>query len=68
MSRGEGKDNRERLVKLAIQSPEKAAAELKAMAAALSECKSTSDTVFALSEIFCVSEVTIYRDFRSDSN
>ena len=62
MSRGEGNDNGERISRLAIDSPEKAAEELRNLADALAECRNKSDITFALSEIFCVSERTIYRD------
>ncbi len=62
MRRGEGKENRERLCKLAISDPKKAAAELKALADALAECEKREDIIFGLGEIFCVSKATVYRD------
>lgn len=62
MRRGEGKKNRERISQLAMRDSKEAAAVLRSLADALGECRSTSDTILALSEIFCVSERTIYND------
>lgn len=62
MKRGEGKSKRAKFVQMAIQDPERAAKELRYMAEGLGNCKNTSDIIFALEEIFCVSERTIFRD------
>lgn len=58
------KNKRKEFVKLCIQDNEKAAQELHNLADALSKCNKMRDQVFALSQIFCVSEVTIERDLR----
>jgi len=50
------------LVKQAINNPKKAAKELHQLAEGLGNTKTTSDTVYALSRIFGVSEKTILRD------
>jgi len=55
-------DNRRELVELAMKSTALAAKQLRAMADGLEQCKNTSDIVFALSEIYGVSERTIFRD------
>jgi hypothetical protein len=62
MKRGTGKEKRSKFVRTAIQDPGKAARELTEMAKGLENCKNTSDIIFALCEIFCVSERTIFRD------
>lgn len=49
-------------VKLTIESPEKAVKELHELANALLNCKHTEDKLFALSQIFCVSEQTVEKD------
>lgn len=50
------------LVKTAINNPKEAAKKLHELAEGLSNTKTASDTVFALSNIFGVSERTILRD------
>jgi len=55
-------ENRKELVEIALKSPKVAADQLRAMADGLEQCKNTSDIVFALSEIYGVSERTIFRD------
>ncbi len=64
MKRSKGsKEARQRLVKLAFKDQKAAADEIRAMADALEACKGSSDVAFALSEIFCLSERTIFFDF-----
>ena len=56
------KQKRTKFVQLADVDIEKASKELAEMAVALTNCKKTSDKIFALSQIFCVSESTIEKD------
>lgn len=53
---------RKKIVKESIEDPKKGADRLRVLADALENCKGINDTVYALSEIFCVSEKTILRD------
>jgi hypothetical protein len=53
---------RERLCKIAMQNPKKAAEELRLLAVGLENCRNTSDTINALCQIFAVSERTIFND------
>lgn len=53
---------RKKFVKLANENPQKASELLQQEALALNKCKNTSDVLFALSQIFCVSEATITKD------
>lgn len=62
MRRGKGLQKRSKFVQKAIQNPQKAAEELKSLADGLENCRTTSDIVFALTEILCVSERTIFND------
>ena len=54
-------------VKLAIKDPKKAAKNLNELAEGLGNTKSMNDTVFALTQIFGVSEKTIMRDLLNDT-
>ena len=56
---------RARFCKLALDNPKKAGAELKTLAIGLENCRTTSDVVTALCEIFAVSERTVFRDITS---
>jgi hypothetical protein len=62
----EKKNNRVRFVNVAINDPKKAATKLRQMANGLSNCENTSDVIYALSEIFAVSERTILRDIKKN--
>jgi hypothetical protein len=55
---------RSRFCQLAINDNKAAAAELKDMATGLANCRNTSDVIAALTEIFAVSERTIFRDIQ----
>jgi hypothetical protein len=57
------KQKRTKFVQLTDTNPQKAALELHEMATALGNCKKMSDKIFALSQIFCVSESTIEKEF-----
>jgi hypothetical protein len=59
-------NKRKRFVKLASESPQKASELLEQEALALRKCKNTNDLIFALSQIFCVSEATITKDLYAD--
>lgn len=54
-------EKRSRFCKLAMNSPEKAAAELRDLATGLENCRNVSDTINALCEIYAVSERTVFR-------
>ena len=56
------KERRAKFIQLTDSDPIKASIELREMAAALANCKKTNDKIFALSQIFCVSESTIEKD------
>jgi len=56
------KQKRTKFVQLTDTNPQKAASELRELADALANCKKTNDKIFALSQIFCVSESTIEKD------
>lgn len=60
------KNRRKKFVKLADADINKASDELFEIAKALKNCSRTSDKIFALSQIFCVSESTIEKDLYSD--
>lgn len=64
MRRGEGKKSREKLVQLAFKDNKEAADQIRCLADGLENCKNTSDIIFALTEIFCVSEATVFRDLK----
>ena len=53
---------RKDFARLAISNPESAANELHELASSLKKCKKHQDILFALSQIFCVSESTIEKD------
>lgn len=55
-------ENRIRFVKIAMHNSGVAAKELRDLADALEQCNTKEDKVFALSEIFGVTERTILRD------
>lgn len=57
--------NRINFVKLAINDKKKAAKELKELAKGLENTKNVSDTIYALTQIFGVSERTILRDLKN---
>ena len=57
---------RANLVQLAITDHKKAAEKLREMATGLENTRNTSDVVYALTQIFCVSERTILRDITTD--
>lgn len=59
-------EKRARIARLALASPKKAAEVLRLEADGLAQCKNKEDVYFALSEIFGVSERTIYRDCQHD--
>jgi hypothetical protein len=56
---------RSRFCKLALSDSKKAASELRDLATGLENCRTTSDVVVALCEIFYVSERTVFRDITS---
>jgi hypothetical protein len=56
-------DKRSRFCQVALENPKQAAKELRMMAIGLENCRTTSDVIMALQEIFCVNERTIFRDF-----
>jgi hypothetical protein len=53
-------------VKLAIQDPKKAGEKLMLMGKGLKNTNNCSDVIFALTQIFGVSEKTIFRDLNTD--
>lgn len=55
-------EQRQRFCQLALKNQGKAAEELRSLANSLDNCRNSSDVVFALKTIFCVSERTIYND------
>lgn len=59
---------RKRFVKLAANDPRKAARHLRDLSFSLGETKTHKDVIFALSQIFCVSEKTIMRDLLNDTD
>lgn len=62
MKRVEGIEQRVAFCKLAINNPAEAANELRMIADGLENCRTTSDVVAALCEIYAVSERTILYD------
>lgn len=58
--------NRIKLVQVAFNDPKKGAKILEDLAKGLANTKTAKDTVFALSQIFGVSEKTILRDILND--
>lgn len=62
MRRGTGLKQREKFCKLAMSDTKKAADQLRDMALGLENCRNTSDTIKALTEIFAVSERTVFND------
>lgn len=65
MKRDANIKKRARFCKLALTKPKEAAVKLRDLATGLENCKTTSDIVQALKEIFAVSERTIFNDFIS---
>lgn len=55
-------------VKESIEDPKKGAQKLRDLANGLENAKNISDTVYALTQIFGVSERTIFRDLLNDTN
>lgn len=60
------REKRASFAKLAINNKSKAAKELREQGYALGYAKNNSDIIYALSQIFCVSERTIMRDLTKD--
>lgn len=58
----EQKNSRKQFVSLAINSPKEAAKVLRQKAKGLENCRTTTDSVYALQDILYVSEATIFRD------
>lgn len=58
-------EQRQRFAKLALTDSKKAADELRGMAKGLENCRNTSDVVYALMNIFCISERTVFNDLIS---
>lgn len=58
----EAAERRARLVTTAMNNKDEAAKILEGYAARLRETRSTVDRVKLLSEVLCISEVTLYRD------
>lgn len=59
-------EQRQRFCKLALKDQGKAAGELRSLANGLENCRNTSDIVYALQNIFAVSERTIFNDLISE--
>lgn len=55
-------NNRANFCKLAISKQKEAANQLRDMATGLENCRNTSDVIKALTEIFAVSERTVFND------
>ena len=55
-------EQRSKFCKLALTDKKKAADQLRDLASGLENCRNTSDTIYALCNIFAVSEDTISRD------
>ena len=67
MNRNEQQRNKRiRFSQLAIRDSKEAAKKLRGLAKGLENCRTTADTLAALSEIFGVSEKTILRDLQND--
>lgn len=64
--RNKDRDKRIRFVQLAITDKKKAADELRAIADGLENTKKTVDTIYALSQLFSISDRTIWRDIKTD--
>ncbi len=62
MTTEELKKKRAKFVQLAIKDKSKAAKDLREIAYGLGYARKKSDVIYALSQIFCVSESTIRRD------
>ena len=59
-------EQRASFVKLAMEDKSKAARELRETAYSLGYARTQSDIIYALSQIFCVSEKTIKRDLKAN--
>lgn len=55
-------EKRSKFCKIAISDPKKAAKQLRDMATGLENCRNTSDVINALTQIFAVSERTVFND------
>ncbi len=64
MTTEELKNKRAKFVQLAVKDKSKAAKDLREIAYALGYARKKSDVIYALSQIFCVSEKTIKRDLK----
>lgn len=53
---------RSKFCKTAIANPKKAADDLRQLATGLENCRNTSDVINALTQIFAVSERTVFND------
>ncbi len=62
MKRVKTASNRSKFCKLAISKPKDAANQLRVMATGLENCRNTSDVIKALTEIFSISERTVFND------
>jgi hypothetical protein len=62
MKRVKAIETRSKFCKLAITDKKKAANELRVMATGLENCRNTSDVINALTNIFAVSERTVFND------
>jgi len=55
---------RSEFCQLALRDNKEAAKELHSMAKGLENCRNTSDVIFALQNVFAVSERTIFNDLK----
>lgn len=55
-------EQRQKFAKLALNDNKKAAEQLRGMAKGLENCRNTSDVIYALMNIFCISERTVFND------
>lgn len=62
MRRVQTVSNRTKFCKLAITNKKEAANQLRVMATGLENCRNTSDVIKALTEIFNISERTVFND------
>lgn len=60
------KNKRASFIKLVIKDTNKASNKLIEEAQAMKNCKTKQDKIFALSQIFCVSESTIEKNLYSE--
>lgn len=57
-------EERQRIVKLAIEDPKAAASEIKELANELEKCQNTTRCVAIIATILKLSEVTIWKDYQ----